>query len=112
MAGFNKLAAALLSWNAEEEQEQRKRAAWEMASPIPGQDPRLIRRDFEQRTILWVEYGLKSPYGWEIDHVIPLAIFGPDTLDNLRARHWEGNSSAGGRLAAALAAAGVRGLPR
>jgi hypothetical protein len=111
MAGFNKLAAALHSWNAEE-QEQRKRAAWEKAFPIPGKDPRLVRRDIEQRAMLWVEHGLKSTYGWEIDHITPLAIFGPDTLDNLRARHWKGNSSAGGRLAAALAASGIRGRPR
>ncbi len=111
MVGFNELANALLNWNAEE-REQRKKTAWERAFPIPGQDLYIVRRDFEQRVILWVEHGLKSPYGWEIDHIIPLAIGGTDILDNLRARHWKGNSAAGGKLAAALAAAGIRGRTR
>jgi hypothetical protein len=41
------------------------------------------------------EYGQRSKYGWEIDHIIPVSMGGTDDLENLQALHWENNSSKG-----------------
>lgn len=78
--------------------ERRKLAAWMAADPILGHDGNLVRLDCDGRVILWSAYGELSDFGWEIDHIRPTVIGGPDVLWNLRARHWKGNRSAGGLL--------------
>jgi hypothetical protein len=80
----------------------RKFAAWSEALIIVDRDPDIWREDCDGRVIHWDEYGLQSTFGWHIDHIVPLAVGGPDELYNLRARHWEGNTRAGGRLRNAL----------
>lgn len=83
--------------------DQRKLAAWSKAMPLIGKDARLVRRDYFGLFIYWHEYGnRKSAFGWEIDHIRPVALGGPDVLDNLRALHWQNNASLGGNLATAL----------
>ena len=77
-----------------------KRAAWNNALHIYGSDD---RRDCDGRVIRWSEYGTYSTYGWHVDHIIPVALGGTDDSWNVRARHWYGNTSAGGLLSAALA---------
>jgi hypothetical protein len=79
----------------------RRQVAWENATPFV--DGREFRIDCDGRFIRWSEYGLYSTYGWQIDHIRPTALGGNDMLGNLRARHWEGNCSAGGVLGNAMA---------
>jgi hypothetical protein len=43
-----------------------------------------------------------SPYGWQIDHIVPTAIGGADTLDNKRPLHCRNNATLGGILGAGL----------
>jgi len=81
---------------------ERKLAAWSKALSIPGRDPAVERWDADLHVIRWAEYGLFTDGGWEIDHVVPVELGGTDDLTNLRARHWRGNRSDGGLLAAAL----------
>lgn len=81
---------------------QRKLAAWGKAKPIPGYPDNVLRQDCDGRVIKRDEYGQHSDYGWEIDHITPVALGGSDAFSNLRARHWLGNSSAGGLLGNAL----------
>lgn len=76
----------------------RKYTAWVKAAPITGSDPYVWRQDCDGRVIHWLEYGQHSTYGWEIDHIVPVAVGGSDADSNVRARHWRGNSSAGGML--------------
>jgi hypothetical protein len=97
MTGKNYLASL-----ANPTEYQRKLAAWEKAAPIPGYDPVVVRIDCDGRIIFWSEYGLRSDYGWQIDHIIPVALNGSDGLFNLRARHWLGNCTAGGYLGNAM----------
>lgn len=85
---------------------ERKLAAWQKASIIPGRPQHEWRIDCDGRTVSWREYGRNSMYGWHIDHIIPQALNGPDELWNLRARHWMGNTKAGGNLGNALAQTG------
>jgi hypothetical protein len=58
----------------------------------------MYKIDCDGRQILLEEYGQYSMCGWQIDHTIPTALGGPDVPSNWRARHWKGNSEAGGRL--------------
>jgi hypothetical protein len=94
MSYQNNLLASLLSTD-----ESRKRTAWANATPIPNTDDRM---DCDGRIIKWAEYGQLTTYGWEIDHINPSCLGGPDVLSNLRARHHLGNRSAGGILGALI----------
>jgi hypothetical protein len=108
MAAFQTRNALSLS-----QDDREKVAAWLKADAIPGQDQNVVRRDFEGRVIRWDEYGKKSTCGWEKDHIVERVLGGPDILTNFRARHWLGNSSAGGQIGAALALAkAISGRPR
>jgi hypothetical protein len=83
--------------------DERKCWAWVAAAEIPGIDTLAFRRDCDGRIIHWDEYGKYSDYGWHIDHEKPLALGGADMLLNLRARHWRGNTRAGGLLGSVFA---------
>lgn len=75
-----------------------KIVAWDKARPVPGSSD--LRLDCDGRTIKWSEYGHMSTFGWEVDHVHPVALGGPNHATNYRARHWLGNRRAGGLLGA------------
>ena len=93
----NRLLAALTTSCS---QEQLKEAAWQNATPVG--DGSIWRTDCDGRYVHKQEYGLRSRYGWQIDHITPQALGGPDFPWNVRARHHLGNARAGGTLAAAL----------
>jgi len=81
-------------------QEELKAAAWKNASPLLGTSE--MRLDCDGRYINWSEYGKTSAFGWQIDHIIPVSLGGSDVPSNVRARHYLGNTSAGGILGALL----------
>src|SRR5947199_8764840 len=89
------------------DEERRKAIAWNNASPIENSSDRL---DCDRRIICWAEYGKTTARGWEIDHAIPTAVGGLDVYGNLRARHWQGNRSAGGILSGLSKPASPGGL--
>jgi len=41
------------------------------------------------------KYGKTEQFGWEIDHIKPVAAGGTDDLDNLQPLQWENNRSKG-----------------
>ena len=97
MAGLFSFASALAAYTEEE----LKIAAWHNATAIGnGYDMRI---DCDGRYIRWTEYGLRTNYGWQVDHIVPRAQGGPDTPSNVRARHHLGNARAGGILGNAMA---------
>ena len=69
----------------------RVSAVWEKASPIPGYSANVYRRDACGTAIQYSEYGRRGKYGWEIDHVHPVALGGSDKLKNLQPLHWQNN---------------------
>jgi hypothetical protein len=66
--------------------------AWQKANPVHGRDPNEWRVDAYGNLIRFDDHGDRSsPYGWEIDHIVPRARGGDDWLTNTRALHWRAN---------------------
>lgn len=84
--------------------EEEKRKIWNTAKIIPERKKDRIRKDACGAIIKWNQYGNRdSPYGWEIDHILPKANMEElgipedlwNELDNLRAMHHANNNSKG-----------------
>ncbi len=70
----------------------QKATVWLNASIIPGKDIALWRQDPCGAYMYWHDYGKRSSrWGWEVDHVIPVAKGGTDSVTNLQALHWQNN---------------------
>lgn len=68
------------------------RAVWDKGHLIPGRDPDEWRCDICGSTIRFLDHGnTRSRFGWEIDHILPVAKGGGDELSNLRPLQWEIN---------------------
>lgn len=73
--------------------EQVIETVWQKATPINGD--RLFRKDVYGNGMLWKDYGKHKVFGWEIDHIIPVAKGGTDVLSNLQPLHWKMNQKKG-----------------
>ena len=62
---------------------------WRKAAQSPGLNG--FRVDRHGTTIYRFEFGWKTRFGWEVDHVIPVALGGTDDLENLQPLHWQSN---------------------
>jgi 5-methylcytosine-specific restriction endonuclease McrA len=71
-------------------------AVWQKAQPVPGYNSTEFRKDTCGWWMLRSAYGsTDSEYGWEIDHIRPVALGGSDDLANLQPLHWKNNRSKG-----------------
>lgn len=82
------------------------RMIWNKARIVPRFNPALYRQDACGAWITFQCYGDRdSPYGWEIDHIVPVTNGGSDNLSNLQPLHWKNNAAKGdGPLQCALTA--------
>ena len=68
--------------------DRQKLIAWQKAVVVPGYDAGEIRKDSCGAWIKWADYGnTNSQWGWEIDHIYPVARGGTDMPGNLQAFH-------------------------
>ncbi|MCF2659700.1 HNH endonuclease [Parabacteroides distasonis] len=68
---------------------------WKKAKEVEGRNPDIWRKDFAGAWIRRDEYGVRSKYGWVVDHVRPNFLGGDDSLSNLQTLHWRNNKSKG-----------------
>jgi hypothetical protein len=75
--------------------EEKIETVWNSANAIDGVDSTEWRQDACNAWINRKSYGQETIYGWEIDHILPIAKGGTDHTENLRAIHWKNNRSKG-----------------
>jgi 5-methylcytosine-specific restriction endonuclease McrA len=68
---------------------------WNKAQIVTGNDPNVFRKDVYGAWMRWDKYGETSQYGWEVDHIVPVARYGSDALSNLQPLQWENNRRKG-----------------
>lgn len=68
---------------------------WCNAKIVVGYDSDTIRQDACGAWIVKGEYGRNSTYGWVVDRVVPRVMGGDDSIENLRAMHWQNNIAKG-----------------
>ena len=94
--------------------EDMKRAAWGRTTPV-GQHANAweFRKDCLGNMVRYSDYGnRKSPFGWELDFIVPRTLGGAQDAENLQALHWRANAAKSDNLPAGLIANGPpRRLP-
>ena len=72
---------------------RKAQRVWEKGRIAIGFDPADWRRDSFWNLINRKAYGNRSSaFGWEIDHIVPVARGGTDDISNLRPLYWEANA--------------------
>lgn len=70
---------------------------WQKAERVSaGNDVKGFRKDVCGAWMLFTQHGNRnSKYGWEIDHIVPVALGGTSVLSNLQPLRWENNVEKG-----------------
>lgn len=73
---------------------------WMKAEKVKGVDSDNRRKDFCGAWIDKDQFGVcvEGGMGWEIDHILPIALGGQDNLSNLQPLHWQNNRAKGDKL--------------
>jgi len=71
--------------------EDLKRACWARTSPMTGQPNAWeFRKDCLGNLVRYSDFGNRhSPFGWEIDYIVPRSLGGASDPENLQALHWK-----------------------
>lgn len=81
--------------------EDLKRACWARTSPVAGQPNAWeFRKDCLGNLVRYSDFGNRqSPFGWEIDHIVPRSHGGSNDAYNLQALHWKALAARSGQRA-------------
>ena len=87
--------------------EDLKRAAWGRTSPVSGQlNAWEFRKDCLGKVVRYSDFGNRhSPFGWELDHIVPRSVGAATDPDNLQALHWKTVAARSDALPRSLVAA-------
>jgi hypothetical protein len=67
-------------------------AVWRKGQVVAGNDPAVFRKDACGAWMKRSDYGnTESQYGWEVDHIVPVARGGADDYSNLQPLQWQNN---------------------
>ena len=67
-------------------------AVWSKALVVDGIDANVMRQDYAGAWIRFTDYGNRnSQFGWEIDHLKPLAQQGDESIKNYLPLQWQNN---------------------
>jgi len=76
-----------------------KKEIWRKGKFIAGHDPNILRSDICGAAMMYSKHGdRESPYGWEIDHINPVANGGGDNPENLQPLYWKNNADKADKL--------------
>ena len=87
--------------------EDLKRAAWGRTNPVSGQTTNWeFRKDCLGNLVRYADFGNRhSPFGWELEYIVPQRMGGSTSTDNLQALQWKAAAARGERIAPKLVAA-------
>ena len=85
--------------------EDLKRSAWARTTPVGGHaNAWEFRKDSLGNLVRYADYGnRKSPFGWELDYIIPHRRGGLTAAENLQALHWRATAAKADNAPAGLA---------
>ena len=75
--------------------EQGLRTIWGAGRKSANLDPDVYRQDICGLWMKFDRHGQGGKYGWEIDHIKPVALNGGDEFGNLQPLHWRNNRRKG-----------------
>ena len=83
--------------------EDLKRAAWARTNPVGQSKAWEFRKDSLGNLVRYADFGNRqSPFGWELDFILPRALGGSNDPENLQALHWKVTASKVENLPAGL----------
>jgi len=87
--------------------EDLKRACWAKTSPVTGSaNSWEFRKDCLGNLLRYADFGNRhSPFGWELEYIVPARLGGSNSPENLQALQWKAAAARGERIAPRLVAA-------
>ena len=84
-----------MAYHFKDTDETLKLAVWQKGKVVSTHDEDVYRNDICGSWMQYDQHGEEGDYGWEIDHINPVANGGSDDLDNLQPLQWRNNRRKG-----------------